>query len=82
MLSSRLAWAHRTAGRSCSAVGGIYAWKGTKWIRRIEFLDHERQGFWERRGYPDTAEPWLDDRYASAGPPSHGAPESPGLATS
>lgn len=43
----------------------LYAWKGTKWIRRIEFLADDRPGFWEERGYSNTAEPWLDDRYAS-----------------
>lgn len=43
----------------------LYAWKGTKWIRRIEFLAGDRPGFWEVRGYSNTAEPWLDDRYAS-----------------
>ncbi len=42
----------------------LYAWKGTKWIRRIEFLAEDRPGFWEVRGYSNTAEPWLDDRYA------------------
>ena len=42
----------------------LYAWKGTKWIRRIEFLAEDRPGFWEVRGYSSTAEPWLDDRYA------------------
>jgi DMSO/TMAO reductase YedYZ molybdopterin-dependent catalytic subunit len=42
----------------------LYAWKGTKWIRRIEFLTADRPGFWEVRGYSNSAEPWLDDRYA------------------
>ena len=42
----------------------LYAWKGTKWIRRIEFLADDQPGFWEVRGYSNTAEPWLDDRYA------------------
>ena len=42
----------------------LYAWKGTKWIRRIEFHDRNRRGFWERRGYSDTAEPWFNDRYS------------------
>lgn len=42
----------------------LYAWKGTKWIRKVEFLDRNRRGFWERRGYSDTAEPWFNDRYA------------------
>jgi DMSO/TMAO reductase YedYZ molybdopterin-dependent catalytic subunit len=42
----------------------LYAWKGTKWVRRIEFLPGDRRGFWERRGYSNTAEPWLNDRYS------------------
>lgn len=41
----------------------LYAWKGTKWIKRIEFVGVDRPGFWETRGYSDSAEPWLDDRY-------------------
>jgi DMSO/TMAO reductase YedYZ molybdopterin-dependent catalytic subunit len=42
----------------------LYAWKGTKWVRRIEFLAEDRLGFWEERGYSNTAEPWLNDRYS------------------
>jgi len=42
----------------------LYAWKGTKWIRRIEFLSHDRKGFWEVRGYSNSAEPWFNDRYS------------------
>ena len=42
----------------------LYAWKGTKWIRKIDFLSANQPGFWEQRGYSDTAEPWLEDRYS------------------
>jgi DMSO/TMAO reductase YedYZ molybdopterin-dependent catalytic subunit len=42
----------------------LYAWKGAKWIKRIEFLQHDKPGFWERRGYSNTAHPWRDDRYS------------------
>lgn len=42
----------------------LYAWKGAKWIRRIDFLDRNQRGFWEVRGYSDTAEPWQNDRYS------------------
>jgi DMSO/TMAO reductase YedYZ molybdopterin-dependent catalytic subunit len=42
----------------------LYAWKGAKWVRRIEFLPKDRRGFWEVRGYSNTAEPWLNDRYS------------------
>jgi DMSO/TMAO reductase YedYZ molybdopterin-dependent catalytic subunit len=43
----------------------LYAWKGTKWIRKIEFLAADRRGFWEVRGYSNSAEPWFNDRYAT-----------------
>lgn len=42
----------------------LYAWKGAKWIRRIELLAEDRKGFWEVRGYSNSAEPWFNDRYA------------------
>jgi len=38
----------------------LYAWKGAKWIGEIEFRDYDELG----RGYPNTAEPWLNDRYS------------------
>jgi DMSO/TMAO reductase YedYZ molybdopterin-dependent catalytic subunit len=42
----------------------LYAWKGSKWIRRIEFIAIDRPGFWEIRGYSNSAEPWFNDRYS------------------
>lgn len=42
----------------------LYAWKGAKWIHRIDFLVHDEPGFWEVRGYSNSAEPWFDDRYS------------------
>jgi len=44
----------------------LYAWKGAKWIRTIEFLAEDTLGFWEVRGYSNSAEPWFNDRYSSA----------------
>ena len=43
----------------------LYAWKGAKWIRKIEFLAEDKKGFWEIRGYSNSAEPWFNDRYAT-----------------
>lgn len=45
----------------------LYAWKGAKWIREIEFAAEDRLGFWEERGYSNTAEPWFDDRFSRRG---------------
>jgi DMSO/TMAO reductase YedYZ molybdopterin-dependent catalytic subunit len=42
----------------------LYAWKGAKWIRRIELTRDDRPGFWEMRGYSNTAHPWRNDRYS------------------
>ena len=43
----------------------LYAWQGTKWIRKIEFLAEDHRGFWEIRGYSNSAEPWYNDRYST-----------------
>lgn len=42
----------------------LYAWKGTKWIKALELLTEDQLGFWEERGYSNTALPWRDDRYS------------------
>ena len=42
----------------------LYAWKGAKWICRLELTADDRPGFWESRGYSNTAHPWRNDRYA------------------
>lgn len=41
-----------------------YAWKGAKFIREIVFLDRDLPGYWEVRGYSNTADPWTEDRFA------------------
>lgn len=42
----------------------LWAWKGAKWVRRLEILTADQHGYWEDRGYSNTAYPWRDDRYA------------------
>jgi len=41
----------------------LYAWKGSKWVCRLELMVGDRPGFWEQRGYSMTALPWRNDRY-------------------
>jgi DMSO/TMAO reductase YedYZ molybdopterin-dependent catalytic subunit len=41
----------------------LYFWKSAKWIARITLLEHDQQGFWERNGYHDLGDPWLEQRY-------------------
>jgi len=41
-----------------------YAYKGAKWVDGIEFLTERKRGYWEKRGYSGTANPWLEERYS------------------
>lgn len=41
-----------------------YSWKSAKWIRGLEFLPADRAAFWERNGYRNDADPWLEQRYS------------------
>lgn len=41
-----------------------YAYKGTKWVTGIELLTESERGFWEKRGYSSTANPWDEERYS------------------
>lgn len=41
----------------------LYAWKGSKWLCRLEVLVGDTPGFWEERGYSMSAHPWKNDRY-------------------
>jgi hypothetical protein len=40
-----------------------YFYKSLKWVKRIEFLEEDRLGFWERTtGYHNEADPWKEQR--------------------
>ena len=41
-----------------------YAYKGAKWVSGVEFLTEHELGYWEKRGYSDTANPWNEERYS------------------
>ena len=60
-----MAWPREHGGPVRMITPKLYAWKGAKWIRKIEFLAEDRPGFWEVRGYSNTAEPWYNDRYST-----------------
>jgi DMSO/TMAO reductase YedYZ molybdopterin-dependent catalytic subunit len=42
----------------------LYLWKSAKWIQRLELLDHDQLGFWERNGYHHRGDPWREERYS------------------
>lgn len=41
-----------------------YFWKSAKWLNGFEFIDEDRPGFWEARGYHNDGDPWKEERYA------------------
>ena len=41
----------------------LYAYKSAKWLNGLEFMQQDRPGFWERRGYHNRANPWKEERY-------------------
>ena len=41
-----------------------YAYKSAMWVRKIKFTSSQELGYWESRGYSNTADPWKEDRRA------------------
>jgi DMSO/TMAO reductase YedYZ molybdopterin-dependent catalytic subunit len=41
-----------------------YFYKSAKWLKGIKLADYDEPGFWEIRGYSNTADPWKQERYA------------------
>ncbi len=40
-----------------------YAYKSALWMVRLRFTPGKELGFWERRGYSDSADVWQNDRF-------------------
>ena len=40
-----------------------YAYKSAMWLRKIKFTSRQEFGYWETRGYSNTADPWKEERY-------------------
>jgi len=42
----------------------LYFWKSAKWLQSIEFLEKDKPGYWEVRGYHNKGDPWKEERYS------------------
>ena len=40
-----------------------YGWKSAKWVGAVELMADDRPGFWEQRGYNNSADPWEEERF-------------------
>jgi DMSO/TMAO reductase YedYZ molybdopterin-dependent catalytic subunit len=45
-------------------VPALYFWKSAKWLRRLELSVGDQPGFWERNGYHNVGDPFLEQRYS------------------
>jgi DMSO/TMAO reductase YedYZ molybdopterin-dependent catalytic subunit len=43
----------------------LYFWKSAKWLNKLEFVDADKPGFWEVRGYNNYGDPWKEQRYTN-----------------
>jgi DMSO/TMAO reductase YedYZ molybdopterin-dependent catalytic subunit len=44
-------------------VPNLYFWKSPKWLRRIELMNADKPGFWERNGYHMYGDPFREQRH-------------------
>lgn len=40
-----------------------YAYKSALWVTKLRFTRNKELGFWEKRGYSDSADVWKNDRF-------------------
>jgi DMSO/TMAO reductase YedYZ molybdopterin-dependent catalytic subunit len=73
MLEAGVLLAYRLDGKALSPDHGgplrlvvpkKYAYKSAKWVRKLRFTEEQELGYWEKRGYSNTADPWTEERYA------------------
>lgn len=54
----------RPHGPPCrSLIPDRYFWKSAKWLTGIRFQEKDEPGYWETRGYSNSADPWKEERY-------------------
>jgi DMSO/TMAO reductase YedYZ molybdopterin-dependent catalytic subunit len=73
MMESDVLFAYNFDGKPLEPVHGgplrlvvpkKYAYKSAKWVRKVMFTEEQELGFWEQRGYSNSADPWKEERYS------------------
>ena len=44
-------------------IPGKYGYKGALWIKELVLTKKQEEGFWEKRGYSNSADPWKEERF-------------------
>ena len=62
----------------------LFAWKSAKWLVRLDFLADDQPGLWERGGYHNHGDPWVQnaehpdgERFQNPASPPPGANDEP-----
>jgi len=45
-------------------IPSLYGWKGSKFLYKLEYVEKDKPGFWEVRGYSNHGDPWKEERYS------------------
>jgi DMSO/TMAO reductase YedYZ molybdopterin-dependent catalytic subunit len=40
-----------------------YFFKSAKWLEAVKVTSQDEPGYWESRGYSNSADPWKEQRY-------------------
>lgn len=46
-----------------AVIPDLYFYKSAKWVEGVKVTVHDEPGFWESRGYSNSADPWKEERY-------------------
>lgn len=60
LFGEKLPQAHGAPVRAL--IPDLYFYKSAKWIEGIKFTSRDEPGFWETRGYSNSADPWKEER--------------------
>jgi DMSO/TMAO reductase YedYZ molybdopterin-dependent catalytic subunit len=44
-------------------IPGKYGYKGALWIKELVLTEEKELGYWEKKGYSDSADPWKGERF-------------------
>ncbi|MBG0789001.1 MAG: molybdopterin-dependent oxidoreductase [Desulfovibrionaceae bacterium] len=55
---------HANGGPVRAVVPDRYFYKSAKWVTGLKIASRDERGYWEKRGYSNSADPWKEERYS------------------
>ena len=50
-----------------AVIPGKYGFKSAMWLIEMKLTEEQELGYWEKRGYSNSANPWKEERHQSSG---------------